>query len=73
MMLRFTETQAEIYDLIENRFRRLLVDADSWSDKLEVLRRARPIRLMQAASNPDFLNSGTRTFMRPELRGILRR
>lgn len=49
-------TQAEIYELIEGRFRRALRDADSWRDKLDALRRARPIRLLQAATNPDLLN-----------------
>ena len=49
-------TQAEVYRLIMNRFRASLEDADTWEDKLDVLRRARPIRLLQAASNPDLLN-----------------
>ena len=49
-------TQADIYRLIRNRLRDQLDDADTWEDKLEALRRARPIRLLQAASNPDLLN-----------------
>ncbi len=51
-----TGTQADIYRLIRNRLRDRLDDADTWDDKLEALRRARPIRLLQAASNPDLLN-----------------
>ena len=51
-----TGTQADIYRLITNRLRDQLDDAGTWEDKLEALRRARPIRLLQAASNPDLLN-----------------
>ena len=51
-----TGTQADIYQLIRNRLRDQLDDAESWEDKLDALRRARPIRLLQAASNPDLLN-----------------
>lgn len=57
-----TGTQAEIYELIEGRFRRALEDADSWRDKLDALRRGRPIRLLQAASNPELLNAGDSYF-----------
>ena len=49
-------TEADIYDLIAGRFRRTLADAPSWEEKLDALRRARPIRLLQAAANPDLLN-----------------
>ena len=49
-------TQAEIYRLIRNRLRDHLDDSDTWEDKIDALRRARPIRLMQAAANPDLLN-----------------
>lgn len=49
-------TQAEIYDLIANHLRRRTETADGWREKLESLRRGRPIRLLQAASNPDLLN-----------------
>lgn len=49
-------TQADIYRLIRNRLRVQLEDAGTWEDKLDALRRARPIRLLQAASNPDLLN-----------------
>ena len=51
-----TGTQAEVYRLIRNRLRDQLEDAVTWEDKLDALRRARPIRLLQAASNPDLLN-----------------
>ena len=49
-------TQADIYDLIAGRFRQILADAPNWEEKLDALRRARPIRLLQAAANPDLLN-----------------
>ena len=49
-------TQAEVYFLIRNRLRDQLEDAGTWEDKLDALRRARPVRLLQAASNPDLLN-----------------
>lgn len=48
--------QSEIYELIESQFRRNLEDAAGWKEKLEVLRRGRLIRLLQAAANPDLLN-----------------
>ena len=51
-----TGTQADVYRLIRNRLRDQLEDAGTWEDKLDALRRARPIRLLQAASNPDLLN-----------------
>ena len=51
-----TGTQAEIYDLIESNFRRRIEGASDWQSKLESLRRGRPIRLLQAATNPDLLN-----------------
>jgi len=49
-------TQAEIYDLILTGLRRRIDGAETWADKLETLRRARPIRLLQAATNPDLFN-----------------
>lgn len=49
-------TQAEIYELICNQFRRQLQDAHTWQDKLNALRRGRPIRLLQAAANPALFN-----------------
>jgi SNF2 family DNA or RNA helicase len=55
--VQLTGLQAEIYTLIEGGLRRRLEDAPNWRDKLDVLRRARPIRLLQAATNPDTLNS----------------
>lgn len=48
--------QAEIYDLVATGFRRRIDDAASWQDKIETLRRSRPLRLLQAAANPDLLN-----------------
>lgn len=49
-------TQDEIYALVEDQFRRYVQDAPTWRDKIEALRRAKPIRLLQAASNPNLLN-----------------
>ncbi len=49
-------TQAEIYQLIHNRLRDLVDGTGTWKDKIDTLRRARPIRLLQAATNPDLLN-----------------
>jgi SNF2 family DNA or RNA helicase len=48
--------QGEIYELIVRRLRAAIPDAARWQDKIDALRRARPIRLIQAASNPDLLN-----------------
>jgi len=64
-----TGTQAEIYQLIEGGFRKRLEDADSWRDKLDVLRRAKPIRLLQAAANPDVLNSPDSFYRLPRIEG----
>ena len=61
-------TEAEIYDLIESQFRRALEDEPRWRDKLDILRRARPMRLLQAATNPDLLNGTDRDFRLPPLR-----
>jgi SNF2 family DNA or RNA helicase len=61
-------TQAEIYELIERRFRRRIEDADTWRDKLDALRRGRPIRLLQAATNPGVFNRGDSYFHLPPLR-----
>jgi hypothetical protein len=49
--------QKQIYDLIVSRLRRSIPDSARWQDKIEALRKARPMRLIQAASNPDLLNS----------------
>ncbi len=62
-----TGTQAEIYELIANRFRRRLRDAGTWRDKLEALRRGRPIRLLQAAANPELFNVGDTYYSLPRL------
>jgi SNF2 family DNA or RNA helicase len=48
--------QSEIYELIETGLRRRLQEATSYQEKLDALRRGRPIRLLQAATNPDLLN-----------------
>lgn len=50
------DLQAEIYRLIFQQLRSAIPDAASWVEKIERLQRARPIRLIQAASNPDLLN-----------------
>ena len=60
-------TQLEIYELISNRFRRRLADADTWRDKLDTLKRGRPIRLLQAACNPGLFNFFDRYFELPRL------
>jgi SNF2 family DNA or RNA helicase len=48
--------QTDVYELIESRFRKGVENAASWQEKIDALRRARPIRLLQAAANPDLLN-----------------
>lgn len=60
-------TQAEIYGLIESNFRKRIEDASTWQDKLDALRRGRPIRLLQAASNPDALNAHDTQYRLPRL------
>ncbi len=59
--------QEEIYLLIEGNFRRQLEDAEQWQEKLAALRRGRPIRLLQAASNPDVLNRADGFFSLPRM------
>ncbi len=59
--------QREVYELIESRLRRAIPDATSWKAKLDALRKARPIRLLQAASNPDLLNEEDGFFGVPRL------
>lgn len=54
--VRLQGTQSEIYDLILTGLRRRIDGAETWADKIESLRRARPIRLLQAATNPDLFN-----------------
>ncbi|NKB15733.1 MAG: DEAD/DEAH box helicase [Sphingomonadales bacterium] len=60
-------TQAEVYEYIEGRFRRELNDAATWQDKIAAMRRGRPIRLLQAAANPDLLNGRDSYFNLPAL------
>jgi hypothetical protein len=59
--------QEEIYLLIEGNFRRRLEDAHQWQEKLAALRRGRPIRLLQAASNPDVLNRADGFYSLPRM------
>lgn len=59
--------QREVYELIENRLRQAIPDAASWQTKLDALRKARPIRLIQSASNPDLLNEADGFFRIPPL------
>jgi SNF2 family DNA or RNA helicase len=59
--------QREVYELIANRLRQAIPDAADWQDKLDALRKARPIRLIQAASNPDLLNEADGFFDIPPL------
>jgi len=59
--------QAEIYQLVASRFRQHLTDAVTWADKIEILRRARPLRLMQAATNPNLLNAGDQFYRAPRV------
>ncbi|MEU3344125.1 DEAD/DEAH box helicase [Streptomyces sp. NPDC006700] len=62
-----TGIQAEIYELIENRFRQRIADAVTWQDKIDSLRRGRPIRLLQAASNPLTFSSKDTYFRLPQM------
>ena len=61
------DTQREVYDLIMSGFRRRIEQADLWTDQIESLRRGRPIRLLQAATNPDTLNARDNHFRLPRL------
>ncbi|MXZ03240.1 MAG: hypothetical protein F4Y88_06085 [Chloroflexi bacterium] len=61
------DTQKDIYDLIASGFRRRIEQADDWTDKIDSLRRGRPIRLLQAATNPDTLNGSDRQYRLPKL------
>lgn len=61
------DLQAEIYQLILRQLRAAIPDAASWTEKIERLRRARPIRLIQAASNPDLLNEADGYFQIPPI------
>lgn len=60
-------TQREIYDLIESYFRKRVAGLETWAEKIESLRRARPIRLLQAATNPDVLNRSDSNYRLPRL------
>lgn len=60
-------TQREIYELIESFFRKRVAGLETWAEKIEALRRARPIRLLQAATNPDVLNRGDSYYKLPRL------
>jgi SNF2 family DNA or RNA helicase len=52
-------SEAEIYDLLKNHLRRAVQAADPGeADRLAALRRGRPMRLLQAASNPTILKEG---------------
>jgi len=48
--------QLEIYELIESGLRRQIQQSETYREKIEALQRGRPIRLMQAATNPYLLN-----------------
>lgn len=52
--------EAEVYELLQNHLRRAVQGAGpSESDRLAALRRGRPIRLIQAATNASILQEGT--------------
>ncbi|MGE5282816.1 MAG: SNF2-related protein [Chloroflexota bacterium] len=59
--------QADVYQLVLQQLRAQVSDAASWKEKIERLRRARPIRLIQAASNPDLLNEADGFFEIPPI------
>jgi len=61
-------TEAEVYDLIESNFRRQIENAVEYREKIETLRRGRPIRLLQAATNCDLLNSSDSFYHLPPVR-----
>ena len=61
------DTQKDVYDLIVSGFRRRIERADLWTDKIESLRRGRPIRLLQAATNPNTLNNADSYHRLPKL------
>ncbi len=56
------DTQRDVYNLILEGLRRRIERADLWNSKIESLKRGRPIRLLQAATNPDTLNSADRYY-----------
>ena len=61
------DTQKDVYDLIMSGFRRRIERADLWTDKIESLRRGRPIRLLQAATNPNTFNDADNYYRLPRL------
>ena len=61
------DTQKDVYELILGGFRRRIEQADLWTDKIDSLRRGRPIRLLQAATNPNTLNSADNYYRLPRL------
>lgn len=62
--------QADIYRLIVRRLRTYIKDANTWKDKIAALRRARPIRLLQAATNPDLLNHKDDNLVLPRIENL---
>lgn len=60
-------TQAEMYELVESHFRKRVEGIEAWREKIERLRRGRPIRLLQAAANPDLLNRQDSYFSLPRM------
>ena len=61
------DTQKDVYDLIMGGFRRRIERADLWTNKIESLRRGRPIRLLQAATNPNTLNNADNDYRLPRM------
>lgn len=61
--------QAGLYDYLLDYLRQQVADAATWADKIEALRRGRPIRLLQAATNPALLNSRDPELDLPALEG----
>jgi SNF2 family DNA or RNA helicase len=59
--------QAEIYRLVLGGFRQRIENAATWADKIDTLRRARPIRMLQAASNPDLFNQADNSYRLPRV------
>jgi SNF2 family DNA or RNA helicase len=59
--------QADVYQLIVEQLRGRIPDSANWQEKIERLRRARPIRLIQVASNPDLLNESDGFFDIPAI------
>jgi hypothetical protein len=58
--------QREIYLLVEDQFRKTVQDYQSWRDKIEALKRCKPVRLLQAATNPDLLNASESLYRLPQ-------